>query len=842
MPPCLLERMANLQPTNPDVQGYAVRSSTFIAHLSVAILLSYSSKIQQRCYLPLLSQLITVIFAIWLCNDRNQLRLSDLEFATLQTRSPVSIYVILLVIPRLFSQSVFKSLPDSVKPVSVFRRIFKSETLNWTLICYRAWGLLYVIFCLGVNITRQLGTTAYISFSEADDDESVALTKYGGRLNWAAWIPLAISSILIYECVLLRHPEERREIMHQLSGTRKKAFRSWPLSKRVGWGFTATWFIAIKYHPWLPFLYAAIMFLNWSVQMEIWWVEDDFQWTYGQRAAIARLPQRFVLDLIWLISGKGRKWTADSNANEPDLKLESIWNVFPPTTVASEERGLLGETTSQSTDTPDAPRSSGSCRQSRTCRKRKRRRNCGDTEPLDEEEDITHQRLSNREWVLRWRSLPASEDWDGGGDAVLRTSVPISPELNAKLQASTVDTLMFLPTELYSWIFRLATYVPEAFDTSYIHMRHEDRDAVVASIQDSMSTKIALCLASRYFHAIAEPYLYEIVMIFRFEYVPKILRCLRSISPYSAQPRGHFCRRLDFYLGAPNGPGYLDEAWYEGGHTLWGLIPTCPYLEILLARVIYQKPGSVRKGFPHLTHSVLWKTISRIYAGTLRRLELYGFSLRMDRVELMLRGDHEGRDWKRDTYDEEQTSMTRYTRGGGAIVLSSDLPRDPCLWFDDQILNEFEEAKLDNSWPPFTGHPPYMLPKLHTLHLASFDERFFEFSFPSLRSLTAKDIFSFDVLFHIHSGARYYTGPGYEICGYSPENSDDEWYTSDEPVINDSDFIYYPDPEPHCTIFGAFPPTITHLSIANVGITLANVLYFFPNLTHLTWEIDSREN
>ncbi|KAG6823608.1 hypothetical protein H0H92_009688, partial [Tricholoma furcatifolium] len=360
-----------------------------------------------------------------------------------------------------------------------------------------------------------------------------------------------------------------------------------------------------------------------------------------------------------------------------------------------------------------------------------------------------------------------------------------------------------------------------------------------------------------------EPHLYEIIMIFRFGRIPAILQCLRSVSPYSLEPRGHFCRRLDLYLGAPSGPGYVDEAWYEGGHTLWGLVPTCQRLEILLARVIYRKPGSTSEGYPHLTHSALWKTISRFCAGTLRRLELYGFTIRMDRVELMLRymanlevchidhcyalqlvdfGKlHVTGDWRRDVYDEEKTLIKQYPGKGRTLILSDALPRGPCLWFDDRIMTEFEVAKRDASWPPFEGNSPYVLAKLHTLYLDEFCERFFEFSFPSLKSLTLKCIFNDRIIFGTPQGtSSYYSGPGYEIHGLDFSPYDHEWDESLAPSvpISPSQFTHYPEPKPQSTIFGAFPSTITHLSMRRPGISLAGVVSFFPNLTHLTWDVD----
>jgi hypothetical protein len=123
----------------------------------------------------------------------------------------------------------------------------------------------------------------------------------------------------------------------------------------------------MKLHPWLPFLYAVALFTNWSFEMDIWRVEANYSLPFGQvntccsvllRAAnaqhdgqfvaiapaffvlyqciglfisrrheIASLPRRFVLDVIWLISGQGNPgWT------EPELELilKDVWDTFSP--------------------------------------------------------------------------------------------------------------------------------------------------------------------------------------------------------------------------------------------------------------------------------------------------------------------------------------------------------------------------------------------------------------------------------------------------------------------------------------------------------------------------------
>jgi hypothetical protein len=196
---------------------------------SPALLIAYSTKTQRHFYLPLLSQVALTIFAVWLCRGRNQLNLSDIEFTIIQTRSPVSIYILLLVIPRLFFQRpAFKrkvATSKSYDGQSFFRGIFNSESLDWTLIWHRAWGLLYVSCCLSVNLVRQFDKAGYISFTLAATGGSFAdlitppsLIRLDGWPDGKVWIGLAICSVFVYECVLHRHTEQRCKIMHQLAG------------------------------------------------------------------------------------------------------------------------------------------------------------------------------------------------------------------------------------------------------------------------------------------------------------------------------------------------------------------------------------------------------------------------------------------------------------------------------------------------------------------------------------------------------------------------------------------------------------------------------------------------
>ncbi|KAG6818682.1 hypothetical protein H0H93_002819 [Arthromyces matolae] len=452
-----------------------------------------------------------------------------------------------------------------------------------------------------------------------------------------------------------------------------------------------------------------------------------------------------------------------------------------------------------------------------------------------------------------------------------------------------------LPPEIYCIIFRLATNADEALDTSFDAVQGENRDILLPRLRDSIRFKATLSMVSKEFHWIMETLLYEVILITQFVSVPVLLKHLRSNLHGSSRPKGHACRRLDIHLGTWGDGGYVDEAWYEGGHTFWGLIPACPRLEILIARVNYRKPGDAYLGPPHLTHNALWKTISTYCAGTLRRLELFGFSIRLDRIELMLRymsnlevcdishcADFDARylpqdylerteDLKPQFFDEEEPEIRKlsvsvpYKREGTFIICCRRIPsytevtqsrhivnyQEPCHSFPQCYLDEFEEAERNATWPPLTGDgPPYLLPKIHTLHFSLVTYRFFHFTMPSLKSLHIECLdwngevldWGGDLLFSITNPPVTYLAYG----GLIPTSANhDTTVVEDGLIFLEHPFTKkvftakvqpYPQPDRNETLFGRFPNSLTHLRIAYLHLPLIKVLHFFPNIISLTWE------
>ncbi|KAJ6566457.1 hypothetical protein B0H19DRAFT_1351972, partial [Mycena capillaripes] len=120
-------------------------------------------------------------------------------------------------------------------------------------------------------------------------------------------------------------------------------------------GFCATWYITMKLHPWIPFLYAVVMFQDWVRKLNLWTVEKNFVFSYGQflalgpsigvvwecltlairrRSDIGSVPKLFLRDVIWIVSGKGE--------GPDDLAINDVWDTFPGE-VSPVERSLPHE-------------------------------------------------------------------------------------------------------------------------------------------------------------------------------------------------------------------------------------------------------------------------------------------------------------------------------------------------------------------------------------------------------------------------------------------------------------------------------------------------------------------
>ena len=107
-----------------------------------------------------------------------------------------------------------------------------------------------------------------------------------------------------------------------------------------------------------------------------------------------------MLDVVWLISGKGRQWTEGPSTGS-DVMLRDLWNAFPPD-VTSEEAGLPTAIPAPLFCVANQFPVDGTLASARTMRSRRRKNrvNCG---PRLEhvtgsvlEEDIADQKIGTR--------------------------------------------------------------------------------------------------------------------------------------------------------------------------------------------------------------------------------------------------------------------------------------------------------------------------------------------------------------------------------------------------------------------------------------------------------------
>ncbi|KAF8168846.1 hypothetical protein K438DRAFT_1856235 [Mycena galopus ATCC 62051] len=308
---------------NPDIQGYFVR----------------------------LCSIFSILISIFISIGRNQISISDAEFAVLLTRSPICAYCVLLVLPRLF----IKKLPGRIESATqhLTRGAWKEllAELNCRALADGLCGFLALILCLALDLSVQFnGTTHLYSPVRCGDAQCWRSQSVHSDRSVHRCVALGIASLAMYECVLARHQRLRWNLMRTLAA-RYPSIKKTIYWKRGGCGFCAAWYITAKLHPWIPFVCVAILFEEWSRKLNIWTVENNFVFSYGQvlailpaapvawecisiavhhRSSILQIPRLFMQDVIWIVSGRRKPWGAE----EPEI--DDIWASFPADEVQQE--------------------------------------------------------------------------------------------------------------------------------------------------------------------------------------------------------------------------------------------------------------------------------------------------------------------------------------------------------------------------------------------------------------------------------------------------------------------------------------------------------------------------
>ena len=197
---------------------------------------------------------------------------------------------------------------------------------------------------------------------------------------------------------------------------------------------------------------------------------------------------------------------------------------------------------------------------------------------------------------------------------------------------AVINMISALPAELLRSIVRFATEAPSIFDTSYKAVLEENRSSTFRSMRRSLADKHSLSLVSRRFQSITEEFLYEFIILQScgIEVVRFLAERLatRPSQVNGLLPIGHRVRRIDIDIELSDGEAY---DWFFGLSNLWGLIPSCPKLTILVSSVVLWQPLTLKSEVDNFLSMKVFEipiellmTIAGTCAQTLRRIDIMG--------------------------------------------------------------------------------------------------------------------------------------------------------------------------------------------------------------------------
>ncbi|KAK0467167.1 uncharacterized protein EV420DRAFT_670250 [Desarmillaria tabescens] len=107
---------------NPDVEGYAVRLSTYIANVCLAILMTWSRENVKASVYVILMQAYTVFLATFISLWRKKLSIADAHFVFTITISPLSLYLVYSTFRLVMRKStgLYERLGDSKRWTAIW--------------------------------------------------------------------------------------------------------------------------------------------------------------------------------------------------------------------------------------------------------------------------------------------------------------------------------------------------------------------------------------------------------------------------------------------------------------------------------------------------------------------------------------------------------------------------------------------------------------------------------------------------------------------------------------------------------------------------------------------------
>ncbi|PBK72971.1 hypothetical protein ARMSODRAFT_953412 [Armillaria solidipes] len=249
---------------DPDIQGYAVRLTTYIANLCLAILMTWSHENLNSSVHVILMQAYTIFIAAFISLGRKKLSIADAHFVFSITVSPLSLYLV---------YSTFRLMMR--KSTTLYQRL--GESKRWTAI----WSTLMLVIWI------VLECMIYATRGYVFDGERCTIATFKGWMvyrllvgavifNYAVdFVPVLLFMYLLYS---LRHC---KDIYREYKWHQGKVVK-WRLPffriLQIPWSFVRSLVISngvvvFHSHRWLVFFAAFIAYLSWAGDIGIWFTD-----------------------------------------------------------------------------------------------------------------------------------------------------------------------------------------------------------------------------------------------------------------------------------------------------------------------------------------------------------------------------------------------------------------------------------------------------------------------------------------------------------------------------------------------------------------------------------------
>ncbi|KAL0566762.1 hypothetical protein V5O48_015244 [Marasmius crinis-equi] len=248
---------------SPDMQGYAVRLSTFIANVCIAILIVWSEKPVEESVGVMMLQVYSILLSTIISMARNKdgLSVADVHFALPLTMSPLSLY---------FVYSTYRFIRK--RPSYLYDRIRSTRIITSIL------SIVMVLWWVAIDIL--------IYFK----DSECKVTFWGWvmyKLIEAGWtlffaMPLIVLLPVFWAVYLIRHFRDiRGEYRRHMSKTRVGGRFRWVkvVARPIKVFLISQWDVITLSHRWLLFYTVLIFHVCWAGALIIWAVDMN-KWFY----------------------------------------------------------------------------------------------------------------------------------------------------------------------------------------------------------------------------------------------------------------------------------------------------------------------------------------------------------------------------------------------------------------------------------------------------------------------------------------------------------------------------------------------------------------------------------